>query len=53
MASTHPPVNGFPASDRLDGWKEIASYIGRGVRSAQRWERELGMPVHRLNTDRR
>ena len=50
MPSTHPPINGFPASDRLDGWKEIASYIGRGVRTAQRWERDLGMPVHRLNT---
>jgi hypothetical protein len=35
---------------RLDGWKEISAYVGRGVRTAQRWERELGMPVHRLNT---
>jgi hypothetical protein len=34
--------------DRLDGWKEIADYLGKAVRTAQRWERELGMPVHRL-----
>ena len=40
-----------PAShDRLDGWKEISAHIGRGIRTAQRWERDLGMPVHRLST---
>ncbi len=31
----------------LNGWKEIAAFLGRGVRTAQRWERELGLPVHR------
>jgi DNA-binding transcriptional regulator YiaG len=31
----------------LNSWKEIAAYLGRGVRTVQRWERELGMPVHR------
>jgi len=30
------------------GWKEIAAFLGTSSRSAQRWERELGMPVHRL-----
>jgi Tol biopolymer transport system component len=35
-------------SRRLDSWKEIASYLGRGVRTVQRWEREEGLPVHRL-----
>jgi hypothetical protein len=35
---------------RLDGWKDIAAYLGRGVRTAQRWERELGLPVRRLGT---
>lgn len=34
--------------DRLDGWKEIAAHIGRGVRTAQRWEREQRLPIHRL-----
>lgn len=31
----------------LNSWKEIASYLGRGVRTVQRWEQELGLPVHR------
>jgi Tol biopolymer transport system component len=34
--------------DRLDSWKEIAAYLGRGIRTVQRWEREEGLPVHRL-----
>src|SRR5262249_5857708 len=33
---------------RLESWKEIAAYLGRGVRTVQRWEREQGLPVHRL-----
>jgi hypothetical protein len=32
----------------LRGWKEIAVFLGTSSRSAQRWERELRMPVHRL-----
>ena len=32
----------------LNGWKEIASHLQRGVRTVQRWER-LGMPVIRVN----
>jgi phage terminase Nu1 subunit (DNA packaging protein) len=31
----------------LNSWKEIASYLGRGVRTVQRWEQELGLPVRR------
>lgn len=31
----------------LHSWKEIASYVGRGMRTVQRWEAECGMPVHR------
>ena len=33
---------------RLDSWKEIAAYLKRGARTVQRWEREEGLPVHRL-----
>ena len=33
---------------RLDSWKEIAAYLRRGARTVQRWEREAGLPVHRL-----
>lgn len=35
---------------RLNGWKEIAGYLGKSVRTAQRWEKDLGMPVHRIHT---
>lgn len=31
----------------LNTWKEIAQYVGRSVRTIQRWERELGFPIHR------
>ena len=34
-------------SEILNGWKEIAHYMQRGVRTVQRWERELGLPVRR------
>ena len=33
----------------LSGWKEIARYLGRGVRTVQRWE-QLGLPVRRPNS---
>lgn len=31
----------------LSGWKEIANYLGKGVRTVQRYESELGLPVRR------
>jgi hypothetical protein len=31
----------------LSGWKEIAGYLGKGVRTAQRYERLLALPVRR------
>jgi hypothetical protein len=31
----------------LTSWKEIAVYLSKGVRTVQRWERELGLPVRR------
>lgn len=31
----------------LTSWKEIAVYLGKGVRTAQRWERDLGLPILR------
>jgi predicted DNA-binding transcriptional regulator AlpA len=40
-------------SEILNSWKEIASYLGRGVRTAQRWERELRLPVRRPRGRRR
>jgi Tol biopolymer transport system component len=44
-----PPPEHPPDEPRLDSWKEIASYLGRGIRTVQRWEREEGLPVHRLD----
>jgi len=37
----------------LNSWKEIASYLGRGVRTVQRWEQELQLPVHRIGKGKR
>src|SRR6185295_11973307 len=41
------PVPDADRADRLDGWKQIAVYLQRGVRTVRRWEREEGLPVHR------
>ncbi len=35
------------ASAILGSWKEIAAYLGKGVRTVQRWEQTLGLPVRR------
>jgi hypothetical protein len=34
--------------DLLSSWKEIADYLGCKERTCQRWELNLGMPVHRM-----
>jgi hypothetical protein len=31
----------------LSGWKDIANYLGKGVRTVQRYEEELRLPVRR------
>ena len=33
----------------LHSWKEIASELNRGVRTVQRWEQQLNMPVRRVS----
>jgi tetratricopeptide (TPR) repeat protein len=33
----------------LQSWKEIASYLGRAERTCRRWEKEFGLPVHRMD----
>ncbi|MEO8596787.1 MAG: hypothetical protein ABI759_25940 [Candidatus Solibacter sp.] len=50
VMSDTPDAPPPPAGERrrLDSWKEIAAYLGRGIRTVQRWEREEGLPVHRL-----
>jgi hypothetical protein len=39
------------ATDRLNSWKDIASYLGKGVRTVQRWESHLGLPVRRVDPE--
>lgn len=34
-------------SKLLSSWKEIGCYLGKGVRTVQRWEHTDGLPVHR------
>jgi hypothetical protein len=42
-------VRGMPTMNGrlLTSWKQISQYLGIGIRTAQRWERELIMPVRR------
>jgi Tol biopolymer transport system component len=51
MADTFLPGSSAPVErppdDRLDSWKEIASYMKRDATTVQRWEKREGMPVHR------
>jgi tetratricopeptide (TPR) repeat protein len=39
--------------ERLDGWKAIAGYLGRDIRTVQRWELSEGLPVRRLEHKQR
>lgn len=33
----------------LDSWKAISDYLDRDIRTCARWEKELGLPVYRIN----
>ena len=50
--SAQSNLTGLPdvstAQPVLQSWKEIASELHRSVRTVQRWERILELPVHRL-----
>jgi serine/threonine-protein kinase len=60
---SHPVVSrprGFPSGrqggllgERLDSWKDIATYLGREVRTVQRWALSRRLPVHRIPGGRR
>ncbi len=41
-------ASNLPTGKRLDSWKEIAAFFGRDERTVNRWEKELGLPIHRL-----
>src|SRR3954469_11899037 len=43
---------GGKADDCLESWKDIAGYFKRDVRTIQRWEKSLGLPIHRFQNSR-
>lgn len=48
MASNVNDYCTFSSASVLNSWKEIASYLGKGIRTVQRYEREYRLPVRRL-----
>ena len=52
MSDLAPAPAGLP-EDRLESWKEIAAFLGKGVRTVVRWEKTEGLPVHRHLHERR
>ena len=36
-----------PEEKPLESWKEIGVYLNRDLRTARRWEKEEGLPIHR------
>jgi hypothetical protein len=51
--STAPPIEPCSREDRLESWKEIASYLNRSEPTVRRWEEKEGLPIHRLQHDKR
>jgi adenylate cyclase len=55
ISTTAPPISsrstairlGTDVAAALRGWKQIAAYLHRDVRTVQRWERNERLPVHR------
>ncbi len=37
-----------PPQERLDSWKEIAEFLRRDITTVIRWEKQKGLPVHRV-----
>jgi eukaryotic-like serine/threonine-protein kinase len=48
VGDTLPANQTPPNGRRLESWKEISAYLNREVRTAMRWEKERGLPVHRI-----
>ncbi len=47
---SHPEAEESSRASRLETWGEIAAYLGREIRTVQRWEKSMGLPVRRLGT---
>lgn len=50
-SATPHPEHGASGEARLDSWKSISNYLGKAVRTVQRWERTEDLPVHRHEHD--
>ena len=48
MSSSSESPDAPARGAQLNGWKEIAAYLGRSVRTVQRWEKDFGLPVRRF-----
>jgi hypothetical protein len=44
---SHKPQRTRQDETPIEGWKEIAAYVGRTERTAKLWEKEERLPVHR------
>lgn len=42
-------MNNLNNKEKLNSWKEIAVYLDVSVRTAIRWEKQYGLPVHRID----
>ncbi len=52
VAGGKQPEEEAARDDRLMGWKAIAAYLGRDIRTVHRWELAENLPVHRLQHQR-
>ena len=48
MAMASPRRENMEQAKTLVSWKEIAAFLNRAERTVRRWERERGLPVHRV-----
>ena len=47
------PVVDRKMTSVLTSWKEISRYVGKGVRTVQRWESQFGSPIRRIKPGRK
>jgi len=47
-----PPARAAEPDDRLIGWKAIAAFLDRDIRTVHRWELTEQLPIHRLEHQR-
>ncbi|MCJ7582371.1 MAG: hypothetical protein MUP98_17790, partial [Candidatus Aminicenantes bacterium] len=45
----NPVSNQNQSKTKFDSWKEISIYLDRHITTCQRWEKEFGLPVYRLD----